>query len=94
MDFWYIVLVYYISISIVAVIITIFDKIAAIYKKIRVPENTLMAIAFFGGAPAMFVTMKAIRHKTRHKKFMIGLPLMIVMHALIIGLTYHFFPNI
>lgn len=93
MDFWYIVLVYYISISIVAVIITIFDKIAAIHKKIRVPENTLMTIAFFGGATAMLITMKGIRHKTRHKKFMIGLPLMIVMHALITGLAYYFLNN-
>lgn len=89
MDFWYIVLVYSISISVVAVIITIYDKIAAINKKIRVPEKTLMTLALVGGAAAMLITMKAIRHKTLHKKFMIGLPLMIALHTLVIGIAYY-----
>lgn len=84
------VLVYYISISIVAAIITIIDKIAAVHKKRRVSENTLMTVGLFGGAAAMLITMKGIRHKTRHKKFMIGLPLMIILHALITGLAHYF----
>ena len=33
-----------------------------------------------GGATGMYVTMQLIRHKTKHKKFMIGLPIFIVLH--------------
>lgn len=72
MDAWQYILVYYISISIPSVIITVYDKIAAIKKAVRIPERTLMTFAALGGAAAMYVTMKAIRHKTLHKKFMIG----------------------
>ena len=85
MDAWQYILVYYISISIPSVIITVYDKIA-----VRIPERTLMTFAALGGAAAMYVTMKAIRHKTLHKKFMIGLPVFIILHTLIIGLSYYF----
>lgn len=90
MDAWQYILVYYISISIPSVIITVYDKIAAIKKAVRIPERTLMTFAALGGAAAMYVTMKAIRHKTLHKKFMIGLPVFIILHTLIIGLSYYF----
>lgn len=49
-----------------SVIITVYDKIVAI-KAVRIPERTLMTFAALGGAAAMYVTMKAIRHKTLHK---------------------------
>ena len=68
MDAWQYILVYYISISIPSVIITVYDKIAAIKKAVRIPERTLMTFSALGGAAAMYVTMKAIRHKTLHKK--------------------------
>ena len=82
---------YLLIISAFAVIITVYDKIAA--KKLprhRVPEKTLMFIGFLGGAAAEFVTMKLIRHKTRHRKFMLGLPAMTVLHAALIA-AYHFY---
>ena len=90
MDTWQYILVYYISISIPSVIITVYDKIAAIKKVVRIPERTLMTFSALGGAAAMYVTMKPIRHKTLHKKFMIGLPVFIILHTLIIGLSYYF----
>lgn len=81
-------LVWLVFISTAAVIITIWDKTAARQKKRRISENTLMLVGLFGGAAAMLITMKKIRHKTRHKKFMIGLPLEILLQLLIFGLLY------
>ncbi len=80
------IVIYIFSIGLVAVIITAADKYAAKKKgkKIRVPESTLMLIGLFGGALPMYITMKTIRHKTKHKKFMIGLPLEIALHAIIV----------
>jgi uncharacterized membrane protein YsdA (DUF1294 family) len=34
-----------------------------------------------GGAIAMLLTMYAIRHKTKHIKFMLGIPLIILLQA-------------
>ncbi len=80
------ILIYLAVISAVAVVITIADKTAAKKNLWRVPEATLMLIGLFGGALPMFVTMRVIRHKTKHKKFMIGLPLEIALHTAILCL--------
>lgn len=77
-------LIYFAVISLTAVVMTIADKAKAKRDAWRIPEATLMTVGLFGGALAMFVTMKTIRHKTKHKKFMIGLPLEIALHAAII----------
>ncbi|MBQ8576316.1 MAG: DUF1294 domain-containing protein [Clostridia bacterium] len=71
-------------ISAVSVIVTAYDKIAAKSGAWRIPEKTLMLLGFLGGAAAMLVTMLIIHHKTRHAKFMVGLPLEIVLHIAII----------
>lgn len=83
------ILIYWVVISLVSVIITIKDKRAAVNHKWRVPEATLMLLGFLGGAEAMLLTMKIIRHKTKHLKFMLGLPAEIILHiALILFLFY------
>lgn len=70
------VLIYLISINILGIILTIYDKIASKkFRKNRVRENVLLLIGVLGGAVSMYITMKLIRHKTRHKKFMAGLPI-------------------
>lgn len=70
------VLIYLISINILGIILTIYDKIASKkFRKNRVRENVLLLIGALGGAVSMYITMKLIRHKTRHKKFMAGLPI-------------------
>ena len=56
---------------------TISDKSRAKKHKRRIPEKTLFITAALGGAAAMYMTMQAVRHKTKHKRFMIGLPLII-----------------
>lgn len=89
-------------ISIIAVVLTVHDKKTAIYngksesKRRRTPEKTLFTVAALGGSAAMLGAMLAIRHKTQHKRFMIGLPaIMIAQLALAIGiklLAQNFFP--
>ena len=44
-----------------------------------------MLLGALGGAPLEWVTMKAIRHKTTRKKFMVGLPLLSLLHLLLWG---------
>lgn len=77
-----IALCYMAVISLVTVIVTVYDKIAAKKRpRHRVPENTLLLLAVLGGGLAEFVSMLLIRHKTRHKKFMVGLPVIILAQA-------------
>ncbi|MBQ8209800.1 MAG: DUF1294 domain-containing protein [Clostridia bacterium] len=74
----------------VAIILTVYDKLAAKAGKRRIPEKTLMLVAFFGGAVGMYGTMHLIRHKTKHKKFMVGLPVMILLHIIITVVILYF----
>ena len=80
----YIFIIYFVIIGIIAVIMTVHDKSAAKKNKFRVPEARLMLTGFLGGALPMYITMKIIRHKTKHKKFMIGLPAEIILQIAII----------
>ena len=77
-------------ISLSAVLLTISDKLRAAKHKWRISEATLLLVALFGGAAAEYITMRCIRHKTLHKKFMIGLPLILVLHMCIVGAVIYF----
>jgi len=73
--------IYLAAISLLAVILTVRDKRAARKSKWRVRESTLLLIAALGGSVAMLLTMQGIRHKTKHKKFMLGIPVIIVLQV-------------
>lgn len=77
-------LVYFVLISLTASVVTLIDKSRAERGGWRTPEKTLLLLGLFGGALSEYITMKRIRHKTLHKKFMIGLPLMIAFHVFVI----------
>ena len=81
---------YLAAISLISVIVTCYDKIAA--KKFpghRTREKTLFLLSGLGGSVAMFITMQIIHHKTKHLSFMIGIPLIILAQvALILGVAY------
>ncbi|MBQ5319056.1 MAG: DUF1294 domain-containing protein [Oscillospiraceae bacterium] len=76
---------YILIISLISVIMTIRDKSCAKKGKWRVPEKTLFILSALGGSAAMYITMKTIRHKTQHKRFMIGIPAIMVVQALLIA---------
>ena len=82
------IIIFLAVISALSIIITVYDKLAAKSGNRRIPEKTLLLTGFFGGATAMFITMKIIRHKTRHMKFMISLPLMSVLHIALMIYLY------
>ncbi len=70
---------YLVAISVISIIVCIYDKFASKHAtKHRTRESTLLLLSALGGSIAMFATMQLIRHKTKHPKFMIGIPLIIV----------------
>ena len=72
--------------SVLAVVLTVYDKYASRRKKTRIPEKTLFITALFGGSLAMYVTMLVIRHKTKHKRFMIGLPVIALAQGALLAI--------
>ena len=94
MTYLYILAIYLIVMNIIASFSAVADKKKAIKHKQRISEKALMLLGLFGGAFGEYLTMKTIHHKTLHKKFMIGLPLEIVLHIIILILIYLKVPQI
>ena len=85
-----IVLIYLAVISLVSVITTAWDKHCAKRDMWRVPEKTLIIMSILGGSVAMYVTMKTIRHKTKHPKFMVGIPVIIFLQVAAVAAVWYF----
>ena len=80
---------YLLIINALGMLLMIVDKSRARKRLSRISEVNLFTIAILGGSFAILFTMILIRHKTRHKKFSIGLPLIIVCQIAL--LVYKFF---
>lgn len=81
--FLFFALIYLIIINIITAVVTVIDKKRAIKNKWRIREKTLILLALFGGGISEYLTMKMIHHKSKHKKFMIGLPFIIFAHIIL-----------
>jgi len=72
---------YLIVMQLVAIFLTVRDKRSAKRNRWRVKESTLLLVSVLGGSVGMLFTMNMIRHKTQRKKFMIGIPAIIVLQV-------------
>lgn len=77
-------LIYLLVINFYAVVITVSDKKLAKSGARRVSEKKLFITAALGGSLGMYITMRKIRHKTLHKRFMIGIPLIMAAQCVLI----------
>ena len=80
--------VYLAVISLLAILLTAYDKHAAKLGSWRVKERTLIFVSVIGGSIAMLLTMRLIRHKTKHAKFMVGIPLIIVLQIVAVAFVW------
>ena len=67
------------------------DKYKAKKDKWRIPEKTLLLLAFFFGGLGAFLGMRVFRHKTKHRLFTIGVPVCLLLNiaALYVLLFWH-----
>lgn len=70
--------------SIIAFIMMGVDKSLARHNKRRISEKALMLSALFMGGAGAYIGMHTFRHKTKHLKFTLGVPLLIVVNVAII----------
>lgn len=59
------------------------DKNLSKHNQSRVSESTLVLMSALGGAAGGLAAMYLFRHKTRHAKFFLGLPAMLLIHIII-----------
>ena len=76
-------LYYILAINLYGIFAMYSDKKKSRKGKWRTPENTLFAIASAFGALGIFIGMRLFRHKTKHNKFVIGIPVILVVQLFI-----------
>lgn len=71
------ILLYLLIINAIGFVLMLVDKHKARKNLWRIPEATLMTAAALGGSIGCLIGMYTVRHKTRHLKFTLGIPLIL-----------------
>ena len=71
-------LLYLLLINALGFLLMLIDKWKAKHNRWRIPEATLMSVAALGGSVGSLLGMYTVRHKTKHLKFTVGIPLILV----------------
>ena len=74
-----ILLFFIIGINVITFVVYGIDKLKAKKGKWRIPEATLLLLAIVGGSMGAWMGMKVWHHKTLHKKFKYGIPLILIV---------------
>lgn len=73
------ILIYLLIVNAAGFALMLVDKLKAKKKLWRIPEATLMGVAAIGGSIGALAGMYTFRHKTKHPKFTIGIPVILVL---------------
>ena len=69
---------YLLLINAAAFLLMLVDKIKAKKNRWRIPERTLIGSAVLGGSIGALLGMYTFRHKTKHLKFTLGVPAILI----------------
>ena len=81
-------LIYLLIINAVGFLLMLIDKQKARRGRWRIPEATLMGVAAIGGSIGSLFGMYTVRHKTKHIKFTVGIPVILVLQLLLAGAVW------
>lgn len=82
------VFLYLILINAAGFLFMLADKQKARKNLWRIPERVLMGIAVFGGSLGVLMGMYAYRHKTKHPRFTLGVPVILAVQIVIVILLW------
>ena len=74
-----ILILYLLLINAATFLLMLIDKWKAKKNLWRISEATLMSTAILGGGVGALLGMYTVRHKTRHLKFTLGIPLILAV---------------
>lgn len=86
---FFVAIVYIFIMSVIGFGLMFIDKRRAIKGKRRISEASLFAVAAIGGGVGCICGMFAARHKTKRKKFIIGMPIVTFISMLIIFIIFY-----
>ena len=75
-------LIYLLILNAVGFLLMLIDKKKAQLGRWRIRESTLMTVAVLGGSIGSLMGMKLFRHKTKHLKFILGIPVILALQIM------------
>ncbi|MBQ3541765.1 MAG: DUF1294 domain-containing protein [Oscillospiraceae bacterium] len=78
-----IIVIYLLLINAAGLLLMRSDKKRSQNNRWRIRERTLIGVAVFGGSIGVFAGMRIFRHKTKHPKFYMGIPLILTLQIMI-----------
>ena len=87
LTFQYILVIYLVVINVVTFFMYGIDKWKAKKSRWRIPEATLLLMAVIGGSIGAWLGMKTWHHKTLHKKFRYGIPIILIAQIVLLLLA-------
>ncbi len=87
LSYLHIAVIYLVVINVVTFFMYGIDKWKAKRSKWRISEAALLGLAALGGSIGAWLGMKVWHHKTKHKKFKYGIPLILIVQITLVVLT-------
>lgn len=82
-------ILYLLAINIFAFYLCALDKRRAVIDGWRIPERNLFLVSIVGGSVGMYAAMRICRHKTKHLKFVLGIPAIFICQVVIAIILIH-----
>lgn len=83
-------IIYILIINIITYILYAYDKHQAKKHKWRVKESTLLLLPLIMGSPGALIAMYTLRHKTKHKKFTLLVPMLLILN-IVTAISLHMY---
>ena len=74
--------IYLLIVNLIGFSIMFIDKNRAIHKEWRISEKKLFFIAIIGGSIGLYAGMHIFKHKTKHLKFILGIPFIFILQII------------
>ena len=81
------IVIYLVAVNVITFFLYGIDKWKARRSKWRIPEATILGLAVIGGSLGAWLGMRMWHHKTMHKKFQYGIPLILIVEIALVLLT-------
>ena len=80
------ILIYLLIVNALGFLLMLVDKRKAQKNLWRIPESTLLLMAAIGGSIGSLAGMYKFRHKTKHVKFVLGIPVILIAQIVVVFL--------
>ena len=84
--------IYLAAINVITFIMFGADKARAAKGRWRISESALILAALLGGSTGALAGMRIFHHKTKHRKFTIGIPVILALQIILMVIYYPYIP--